>query len=117
MVTDPATTPVPALRQVGFGAAVAAIYGVLLASHVVFTPFFALTAVSIGRGALLWAAAWRRQVAVARQGLPAARQQPAAAIDEKAAAMHQPAGAMHQPAAARPQPAAGQRVAGAAAGR
>ncbi|HVR11343.1 MAG TPA: enediyne biosynthesis protein UnbU [Thermoanaerobaculia bacterium] len=57
MVTDPATTPEPARRQVAFGAAVAAVYGVLLASHVVFTPFFALTVVAIGRGALLWAAA------------------------------------------------------------
>jgi hypothetical protein len=107
---------VPALRQVAFGAAVAAIYGVLLASHVVFTPFFALTAVAIGRGALLWAAAWRRQAAVARQGFAAARQQPAAAGPQPAAAMQQ-AGAMHPPSAAMPQPAAGQRVAGAAAGR
>jgi hypothetical protein len=146
MVTDPATTPVPAVRQVAFGAAVAAVYGVLLASHVVFTPFFALTAVAIGRGALLWAAAWRRQAAAAREGVAAARQQPAAgpqpvvaarqglaaadqpptavrvqpaaAIDHGAAAMHQAAaGALHQPSTARPQPAAGQRVAGAAAGR
>ena len=146
MVTDPATTPVPALRQVGFGAAVAAIYGVLLASHVVFTPFFALTAVAIGRGALLWAAAWRWQAAAARQGVQAARQQPAAAgpqpaavarqgfeaanqppaavrlqpavaIDQEAAAMHPPGGAMHQPSTARQQPASGKRVAGAAAGR
>lgn len=60
MVTDPATTPEPAWRQAGFGAAVAAVYGVLLAVHVVFAPFFALTIVSLGRGALLWATARRR---------------------------------------------------------
>jgi hypothetical protein len=68
MVTDPATTPAPATRQAAFGAAVAAVYGVLLASHVVFTPFFALTLVAMGRGALLWAAsalAWRRATAPA----------------------------------------------------
>jgi hypothetical protein len=114
MVTDPATTPVPAWRQVGFGAAVAATYGVLLAAHVVFTPFFALTVVAMGRGALQWAAAWRR--------LAAARQRPAAAmhppaIHEPAAAIHQPAAAIHQPAAAIHQPAAARRVAGIAAGQ
>jgi enediyne biosynthesis protein E5 len=65
MVTDPATTPVPPRRQAAFGAAVAAAYAVLLASHVVFTPFFALTAVSTGRGALLWVAARRRAAAAA----------------------------------------------------
>jgi hypothetical protein len=59
MVTDPATTPVPAARQVAFGASVAAIYGVLLGSHVVFTPFYALTLASAVRGAMLWLAAVR----------------------------------------------------------
>jgi len=106
MVTDPATTPVPAWRQVGFGAAVAATYGVLLAAHVVFTPFFALTVVAMGRGALQWAAAWRR--------LAAARQRPAAAMHPPA--IHEPAAAIHQPAAAIHQPAA-RRVAGIAAGQ
>jgi enediyne biosynthesis protein E5 len=100
MVTDPATTPVPAWRQVGFGAAVAATYGVLLAAHVVFTPFFALTVVAMGRGALQWAAA---------------RQQPAAAMPHPKAT-YQPSAAMNQPAAAMHQPAA-RRVAGVAAGR
>ncbi|HXO26028.1 MAG TPA: enediyne biosynthesis protein UnbU [Thermoanaerobaculia bacterium] len=107
MVTDPATTPVPAWRQVGFGAAVAATYGVLIAAHVVFTPFFALTVVAMGRGALQWAAAWRR--------LAAARQQPAAAMH--APAIHEPAAPIHQPAAAIHQPAAARRVAGIAAGQ
>lgn len=101
MVTDPATTPVPAWRQVGFGAAVAATYGVLLAAHVVFTPFFALTVVAMGRGALQWAAASRR-LAAAAMPQPKATYQPAAAMNSPAAAMHQPTA---------------QRVAGAAAGQ
>lgn len=108
MVTDPATTPVPAWRQVGFGAAVAATYGVLLAAHVVFTPFFALTVVAMGRGALQWAAARRRPLA--------AREQAAAAMPPPQA-IHQPAAAMHQPATPIHQPAAAQRVAGIAAGQ
>src|SRR5579864_6248167 len=109
MVTDPATTPVPPWRQVGFGAAVAATYGVLLAAHVVFTPFFALTVVAFGRGALQWAAAWRLKAAAAMPQ-PKATYQPAAAMNQPAAAMNQPATPIHQPAAA-------QRVAGIAAGQ
>src|ERR1700724_357921 len=62
----------------------------LIAAHVVFTPFFALTVVAMGRGALQWAAAWRR--------LAAARQQPAAAMH--APAIHEPAAPSHPPAAA-----------------
>jgi hypothetical protein len=69
MVTDPATTPSPPLRQAAFGAAVAATYGLLVALHVVFAPFFALTLTSFGRGAMqwaAWAAARRRALAPAR---------------------------------------------------
>src|SRR5579864_6980370 len=109
MVTDPATTPVPPWRQVGFGAAVAATYGVLLAAHVVFTPFFALTVVAFGRGALQWAAAWRLKAAAAMPQ-PKTTYQPAAAMNQAATAMNQPATPIHQPAAA-------QRVAGIAAGQ
>jgi hypothetical protein len=127
MVTDPATTPVPAVRQVAFGAAVAAVYGVLLASHVVFTPFFALTAVAMGRGALLWAKAlaWRRvrltspvprpapagQLATAGAQAVAVPQltavPPVAAVPHVAAAAHVTAA----------QPMAAGQVAEAAAGR
>jgi len=57
MVTDPATTPVTARGQVAFGAAVAAAYGTLMALHIVFGLFFALSAVCALRGALLWARA------------------------------------------------------------
>lgn len=51
MVTDPGTTPVRMRAQIGFGAAVAFAYGVLMALHVVFGLFFALVLVSAVRGA------------------------------------------------------------------
>ena len=82
MVTDPATTPVPARRQVAFGLSVAAMYGVLLALHVVFAPFFALTLVSLGRGALLWAAA--RNVAPATRKRTRSNCQPASTAASRA---------------------------------
>ncbi len=50
MVTDPATTPSTVRGQVAFGAAVAAAYGVLMALHVVFGLFFALSFVCAARG-------------------------------------------------------------------
>lgn len=65
MATDPATTPFEPRRQILFGLAVAGVYGVLVAVHVVFTIFFALTIVCVARGGCLWAAAWaegRRRV-------------------------------------------------------
>jgi enediyne biosynthesis protein E5 len=54
MVTDPATTPSTVRGQIAFGAAVAVAYGTLMALHVVFGLFFALSAVCIGRGAMLY---------------------------------------------------------------
>ena len=54
MVTDPATTPTTVRGQIAFGAAVAAAYGTLMALHVVFGLFFALSAVCVGRGAMLY---------------------------------------------------------------
>ncbi len=56
MVTDPATTPSQPRAQALFGASVAAAYGTLMASHIVFGLFFALTSVSAIRGLLLWGA-------------------------------------------------------------
>jgi len=58
MVTDPATTPSSRLGQVVFGTAVAAVYGLLMAAHVVFGLFFALTLVCFARGAWLHAEHW-----------------------------------------------------------
>ena len=50
MVTDPATTPERPWAQVAFGASVALVYGLLLASHVVFGLFAALVIVCLARG-------------------------------------------------------------------
>ena len=52
MVTDPSTTPRSRWGQATFGLSVAAAYGVLMALHVVFGLFFALTAVCTAR--YLW---------------------------------------------------------------
>jgi hypothetical protein len=57
MVTDPATTPLRPSMQVMFGAAVAAVYGVLMLMHVVFGLFFALLVVCAMRGLGLYALA------------------------------------------------------------
>jgi Na+-translocating ferredoxin:NAD+ oxidoreductase RnfD subunit len=77
MVTDPATTPGPLRGQLVFGAAVGATYGLLLAAHVVYGLFFALTIVCAGRGVLLyglelrprlsWTWAFVRNAVVARE--------------------------------------------------
>lgn len=58
MVTDPATTPQGKLSQALFGAGVAATYGLLMVSHIVFGLFFALTIVCTVRGLGLYARAW-----------------------------------------------------------
>ena len=50
MVTDPGTTPASLRGQLIFGAAVGATYGLLMACHVVFGMFFALTLVCLCRG-------------------------------------------------------------------
>ncbi|MDG3008356.1 hypothetical protein [Paludisphaera mucosa] len=53
MVTDPGTTPSSLGGQLLFGGAVAAVYGALTASHVVFGLFFSLLLVCSLRGAAL----------------------------------------------------------------
>lgn len=53
MITDPATTPVSHKGQVAFGLAVGLLYGALVALHVVFGMFFALTVVCLCRGGAL----------------------------------------------------------------
>jgi|SRR5947209_2232890 len=70
MVTDPATTPATRRGQVGFGLAMAAAYGTLMAFHVVFGLFFGLSAVCAGRGALLYLKALAAQRAEARMKVP-----------------------------------------------
>ncbi len=71
MVSDPATTPRGRAGQVAFGVSVAAVYGLLMTSHVVFGFFFALTIVCCGRGLWLSVAALVQAPAVA-EGAPAA---------------------------------------------
>ena len=60
MVTDPATTPIKRLDQISFGLSVAAVYGVLMMTHVVFGLFFALTIVCAFRGLCAYAMRWLR---------------------------------------------------------
>jgi Na+-translocating ferredoxin:NAD+ oxidoreductase RnfD subunit len=60
MIPDPATTPLKPRPQIVFGLAVAAVYGILQALHVVFGLFFALVLVCGVRGLLLYMAAARR---------------------------------------------------------
>jgi enediyne biosynthesis protein E5 len=77
MVPDPGTTPTRARSQVCFGAAVAAVYGVLVVVHVVYGLFFALAVVCGVRGGALWLleglAVVRRQRARAAAALPVVR--------------------------------------------
>jgi enediyne biosynthesis protein E5 len=62
MITDPATTPDHLRGQIAFGAAVGAVYCLLMLLHVVFGLFFALTIVCAGRGAELYYAMFARRV-------------------------------------------------------
>lgn len=60
MITDPATSPAKPAHQTVFAVAVAAAYGVLMELHIVFGLFYALTAVTLARGAGMFLAARRR---------------------------------------------------------
>jgi hypothetical protein len=70
MVTDPATTPSTAKGQIAFGAAVAASYGALMALHVGFGLFFALSFVCTARGVLLMVQSVAAQRAESRMKVP-----------------------------------------------
>jgi len=60
MVTDPATTPTGRRDQIAFGLSVAAVYGMLMVTHVVFGLFFALTIVCAVRGLGMYAMNWTK---------------------------------------------------------
>jgi enediyne biosynthesis protein E5 len=60
MVTDPATTPEGRREQIAFGFSVAAVYGLLMVTHIVFGLFFALTTVCAVRGMWMYATQWSR---------------------------------------------------------
>jgi enediyne biosynthesis protein E5 len=70
MATDPATTPSGTLGQLAFGGSLAAAYGVLMASHVVFGLFFSLLIVCSIRGLGLVLLAWARSPEPARADRP-----------------------------------------------
>jgi hypothetical protein len=61
MVTDPATTPEGRREQIAFGFSVAAVYGLLMVTHIVFGLFFALTIVCGVRGCWIYARRWARR--------------------------------------------------------
>ena len=65
MITDPATSPAGLRGQIGFGAAVAFAYGAFMEAHIVFGLFYALSAVTAGRGLYLWALDIRSRAAPA----------------------------------------------------
>jgi Na+-translocating ferredoxin:NAD+ oxidoreductase RnfD subunit len=77
MIPDPATTPLRPWRQVVFGVAVAAAYGLLQVLHVVFGLFIALAAVCAVRGIGLYLLAALRSVKV--PAAEAARKEPVVA--------------------------------------
>ncbi|SNR31602.1 hypothetical protein SAMN06265360_1024 [Haloechinothrix alba] len=58
MITDPGTTPGRPRNQVVFGVTTAAVYGILVAWHVVFGLFFALVITCMLRGLVLVTAPW-----------------------------------------------------------
>ncbi|HST19584.1 MAG TPA: enediyne biosynthesis protein UnbU, partial [Blastocatellia bacterium] len=72
MVTDPATTPEKKSSQIVFGASVAAVYGLLVMTHVVFGLFLALTIVCLARGVGLYALAFLASKSPARLSAQAA---------------------------------------------
>jgi len=54
MITDPGTTPSSGRSMFMFGSLVGTVYGVLMVFNVVYTLFFAVTIVCLGRGLLWW---------------------------------------------------------------
>jgi hypothetical protein len=54
MITDPGTTPTSGFSQFMFGSSVGVVYGVLMLFNVVYTLFFAVTIVCLGRGMYWW---------------------------------------------------------------
>lgn len=74
MIPDPATTPLKPGRQAFFGLAVALVYGILQALHIVFGLFYALLAVCAIRGLALHAyALWRMRAGDPRTDTAAVR--------------------------------------------
>ena len=66
MITDPGTTPMKSRPQFVFGAGIAAVYGVLMVSNIVYTLFYATAIVCALRGASWWAVHFYKRYRVRR---------------------------------------------------
>ena len=75
MITDPMTSPSSTRGQIIFGLAMGLVYAALMAAHVIFTLFFAVTMVCAVRGLLLVVSA--RRSAEATQKEPVSQPKPA----------------------------------------
>ncbi len=73
MIPDPATTPLAPRRQIAFGLGMAAIYGLLIAMHVVFSLFIALFATATVRAMLMLRQGRLAAARTARGAVPAAQ--------------------------------------------
>lgn len=85
MITDPATTPAGRREQIAFGFSVAAVYGLLMVTHVVFGLFFALTIVCTVRGLWMSARHWvkgRERTEMDAVAAPPSLSSPAPAVRE-----------------------------------
>ncbi len=71
MIPDPATTPLAPRRQIAFGLGMAAIYGMLISMHVVFSLFIALFITSTVRALLMLRRGRQTAAANPRGALPA----------------------------------------------
>ncbi len=81
MIPDPATTPLKPWRQVCFGLATAAVYGIIQVLHLVFGLFFALLTVSAVRGLCLHLYfAFKSPISTPTESLPIPTPLPTAAL-------------------------------------
>jgi hypothetical protein len=86
MITDPGTTPSKARNQFMFGSSVALVYAVMMQMNIVYTLFFATTAVCALRGLGWWAAHFagkakqRRAAAATRTERPVGQNPEAVAV-------------------------------------
>lgn len=87
MVTDPATTPEGRREQIAFGLSVAAVYGLLMAAHIVFGLFFALTIVCAVRGLWMYAMRVKRREGEKIDTIAAPAAQPALGSPSPASAL------------------------------
>ncbi|MFC8538618.1 enediyne biosynthesis protein [Streptomyces sp. NPDC057249] len=83
MISDPGTTPSKGRNQFVFGASVATVYGVMMLFNVVYTLFFATTAVCALRGIGWWVAHLNQRRKAAGNSGGAHAGGPSRALDDK----------------------------------